>query len=316
MGYDILYSSQFIRSSEGITAAILIGNSDAYEDQWCGNHWNSRRYREWQCLFNQVAISVEDFMKEVQKLPDGDIWYQKGKGISKEKVIRWAKRGVQKAATIEEIIAANPPARPITCSLFVWTGNHQMEQLREAVTTTAQFDAWVMKAKSKQAELASLQSAFCVKLWEKLKHPIPLAITQDVCIRYRNLYLKQYDGVRETIWTKYAKDAMRMTYPYALQLTQTARSRWIHSSAIVNPPNANQPYDAVIYFEGKGRGPGSGGYVAQISQNMVPCYTAQMAWRYADVNAARRAIKKLAPRFPHLEFSVKQLPQTEQNMEK
>ena len=68
MSYSILYNWQFLKSAEGITPVILIGDNNVTTRVWMGNHWGERRARGWACLFNVAGVSEEKFMSEIKNM--------------------------------------------------------------------------------------------------------------------------------------------------------------------------------------------------------------------------------------------------------
>ena len=84
MSYSILYNWQFLKSAEGITPVILIGDNNVTTRVWMGNHWGERRAREWSCLFNFIGVSEEKFMNEIMNMTGKayqEHWVRNGKWV-------------------------------------------------------------------------------------------------------------------------------------------------------------------------------------------------------------------------------------------
>lgn len=309
VSYDILYDFQFIRSSDGITAVLLLGANNCYESVWCGNHVSQKRARSWCCLFNEPALDEATFMAQVQNMTGHTSmhWMRKGQWIDDAALIRWAKRGIKSAADIESIITANASSGAIACSLVVWNGSVRDVVLKEYVSTTEQYDDWIRRAKALRAQWSgrpNLSIFFTVELWERMFHPTIQSVhstEQKVCIMKKKRYLKMYTE-SSCVWANCIKDAIQFSVSEAQGVI--SKSNLFANATLVKAPKETDLYDAVIQFEYGNRKE----YVAHVSPRAIrPCFDIKNAWRYRDERAAQRAIEKLSKRVPHLHFSIQHL---------
>lgn len=309
MSYDILYDFQFIRSSDGITAVLLLGANNCYESVWCGNHVGQKRARSWCCLFNEPALDDAEFMKQVQSMTGNAStyhWMRRGQWVDDKALLRWAKRGLKNAADIESVIAANTPSSAIACSLVVWNGSVRDVVLKEYVSTTEQYDDWIRRAKALRTQWSgrpNLSIFFTIELWDGMNHPISTTqgAEQKVCIMKRKRYLKEYTD-RTCIWVNCIKDAIQFSVSEAQQAISC--SSLMSGATIVKAPKETDLYDTVIQFEYGTRKE----YVADVTPRAIrPCFDIKNAWRYRDERTAQRAIEKLSKRAPHLNFSIQHL---------
>ena len=62
MSYSLMYNWQFLKSEEGITPVVLMGDNNVTTSTWMGNHWGEKRARSWYCIFGYLGVSEELFM--------------------------------------------------------------------------------------------------------------------------------------------------------------------------------------------------------------------------------------------------------------
>lgn len=132
MSYAILYNWQFIRSQEGLTPVILMGDNNLVENVWMGNHWGERCVRDWSCLFNLIGVSDEEFMSAIQRMTGKtyqEHWKRSGKWVDDKALINWAKNACKNATSIEEIKNENWNVS-VDALLSVWKENENSKMAR------------------------------------------------------------------------------------------------------------------------------------------------------------------------------------------
>ena len=150
MSYSILYNWQFLKSAEGITPVILIGDNNVTTRVWMGNHWGERRAREWSCLFNFIGVSEEKFMNEIMNMTGKayqEHWVRNGKWVDDNALVKWAKKACETAADVEEIFKLNPFVY-VHAYLSVWDKEDKNTHVQEAfIKDSASLDEWIRSAR-------------------------------------------------------------------------------------------------------------------------------------------------------------------------
>ena len=148
MSYSILYNQQFIKSKTGITPVVLMGDNNVWE---AGRGPRDRRSREWGLLFGLMGASENEITKAIQDCAErstGEIFVYKGKWYDKESFIRWGKRNISKASSIDSILNVNK----VPCVVCMLTNNKNAMELLSTIETTEQLDSWIIKARQKIAK--------------------------------------------------------------------------------------------------------------------------------------------------------------------
>lgn len=159
MSITILYNSVFLRSARGITPVILSGDSNVYDVD--GHGRATRRERHWCCFDNKLAVSEDELMKRVEGLRESEeIWRRWNRIVDGEGLIRWMRKGIRNATSVEDVIAANGfPS--LFCCISVWGREHYGgKKLFRDVSTTEEFDEWVDEAKEYVNSLDANHDAF------------------------------------------------------------------------------------------------------------------------------------------------------------
>lgn len=295
MSYTIEYNKQFIKSEAGITPCWLAGDNNVTQ----GYGTYERRARDWGCFHNLIGVTEEDILESVQPCLGGygEHWKKNGKYIDDAGLIRWIKNGVKSAATVEEIICANPISS-IKCYLSVW--GKDFEHCNESLSyckTTEEFDSWIALAKQRTAELkAEEKSAYPVVDFtiENLRHPITKELPDRVLFQKGNMYLSEIVDKHSTHWSPNIKDALEFTKDEAQTLINAASPfEWPRTSTVTNAERKAMPYDAVLRFKS---GPYKGQYIQKrTSSKIYMTSNESFAKAYASEFTAEKALRSLQP---------------------
>lgn len=146
MSYSIMYDQQFIISGEGIMPAILAGESNVTTCIL----GRERLSRDWSIYGNMIGVSHEKLKKSVQnsitKSTCHEFWNHGSKWVDDAGLIRWMSTAIKKAASIEDIIAANM-CESIRCYVSVWNGSGFTQHCNTYVKNTEEFDDWIRAAR-------------------------------------------------------------------------------------------------------------------------------------------------------------------------
>lgn len=297
MSYSIMYESQFIRSSSGITPVVLMGDNNVWE----GHGKYERRARDWGCFCNLLGVSETALVEKVKSFTGGP--YQEhwkttnGQWVNDSGLMRWANKNIKNAMTVEEILTANHMSF-ITCRLVIWNENKRNEEMRGWIHNTQELDEWISKAKErmKDASVKENLSFYPIVSFssEKLVHKTDIK-AETVILKRGQSYLSQITEASNE-WTHNIKNAMVFTKEEAIALQQKYTGGWIPKAQLVDAKAKDAPYDTVIKMvrENDGRTL----YVRKVtSTRIVQSFNIEGAKRYRDFASALKAVSKLQKKF-------------------
>lgn len=292
MSYCIEFNRQVIRSGLGYTPCWLSGDNNVRETS------NGRVARNWSIFVNLLAVSEEDIIKKVESFMDGsnEHWMRRGKWMDDAGILRWAKTGCKKAATVEEILKANPGLISIGCRLSVWEKFEHHFELCTSVSSTRGFDEWIVSAKKRIAELSGKGcSVFPIVDFgkEDLRHP-QKATGREVLLKSRGKYLCEVrdDGAA---WNTDPRKAMVLSEEEAEEIIRRyGHYPMMRKASMVSAKVKEEPFDAVVSIY---RGSDIMGYIYSVSSHgLKRVSTIDNAKRYKNAAAAKAAADRLRKR--------------------
>ena len=320
MSYSIMYNWAFIRSNEGITPVVLMGDNNVTERHWYGNRWGERRARDWDCFRNLIGVSEQEFLDDLNSMTGGpyqEHWMRNSKWVDDAAMMRWGKKAVQEAAPIEDILNLNR-RNSVQCYLSVWDTefNHSYEN-RQNIKTTEELDAWIRKCKEIIGNSNEIpkKSFYPVIDWgmEYIRRPSPQAnsLTRpaSVIIKHKGRYLAdirrgEHGDGSSSHWSRDIKKAKVFTYEEALGLQRDPDLCGVVQGNLLNAKAKDYPYDAVIRMENKAKSL----FHCYVSKNTARrvswCYEPDNAIKYKNQKAAEKAAVRLRSRFLGWEFTV------------
>ncbi|MEG1926732.1 MAG: hypothetical protein RR415_13405 [Ruthenibacterium sp.] len=314
MSYLILYDRQFIRSTQGLTPAVMMGDNNV----WTGGRYQ-RRARDWSVIGNRLALSEEQLLALAESWTCGlyqEHWKQGGKWVDDAGLLRWMKNGIKNAATIEEIISVNR-FRSVECLLSVWAERKHKTELNVYVKSNEEFDSWVEQAGLRIAELKNGQgNGNCVYPIirftsefsdDKMQHPKVMStvnspetvILKRGCNYLTEIVKDESKNVNSTSWERNVKNALEMSYNEAVLLMREFRGWSLGAAQIVDASVKQLPYNAVIrMIDAQNRyGSYDGYFIRNITATRVTFSHAEDgAKHYRDKKAAEKALKRLLPK--------------------
>lgn len=314
MSYTIEYARQFIRSEKGITPCWLAGDNNVTEPTLKGRE---RCARSWSVFHNLLGVTEQDILDSIQDTLGGygEHWKRNGKWVDDAGLIRWIKNGCKQTATVEEIIGANR-MRSLSCHVSVWGPEWKHEtMLNKGVSTTEEFDAWIVDVEALRAEMRAKGPGYSVYpvvdfYVEKLNHPRPVSAStpEKVIVRRGNgraaMYLAelsrpvQSPNSWRSSWCKDIKKAMVLQYDEAMRLRTEVGLDWIRKGTLLDASAKDAPYNAAIRFVDGVR---AGEYIFKNTGHRIFTTTrAEGAYRYKDRKTAEQALKTLQPKFQHV----------------
>lgn len=312
MSYAILYNWQFIRSQEGLTPVILMGDNNLVENVWMGNHWGERCVRDWSCLFNLIGVSDEEFMSAIQSMTGKtyhEHWKRSGKWVDDKALINWAKNACKNATSIEEIKDENWNVS-IDALLSVWKENENSKMLEKSIDSTAALDEWIHEAKKVCAELRNTgHSVYPIIKYGRediTRHrACPKHIPKTVVIKGEYGYLTEYeesgyhDSIDSSSWRPFIKDALVFEYNEAVEL----QKKFMHNRTkvrLIAATAKDAPYDAVIRAVRRSDKDGLAAhfyYVSKVTGSATRFVSSiSSAKRYSNMSAATASAARLNAR--------------------
>ena len=300
MSYTIEYTRQFVRSGEGITPCWLAGDNNVTE----GRGRYERRVRNWSCFLNLVGASEEEVMAKVQSLTGGpyqEHWKKNGKWVDDKGLINWAKNGIRNAASIEEILEANPACcGSVQCSVVIWRGFDRTEEARADVRTTDEFDAWVRQYRAiKESAGKEKFDAYPIVDFgaEKLRVPVKEEKEPDTSARYHLRKGRQFLSSLEPYcceWTSNPEQALTFSYEEAMSLLQQ-RNILITGVRIIKVPKGKPQWSIIQVFNSWGEP----AYVCKMtSRRLFSAVNKDNAYRYSSPKSAQAALDKILRKYP------------------
>ena len=322
MGYSILYNWQFLKSSEGITPVILIGDNNVTTRVWMGNHWGERRARGWACLFNVAGVSEENFMREIKNMTGKEYqehWMRNGKWVDDKALVNWAKKACASAASVEDVLSMNPFVY-ITAYLSVWHKDSKCTHMLETtIRNTDELDAWIRSGNQLSDELrADGAMVFPIVNFsnENLKrfpsgnknHPATVVVKSKYGYLTDFTVEKESGTISQSSWNCSVKKALKMPYDEALAFQTRGSRRMAVSMRLIDAKAQDAPYDAVISAAPKKEN-GCMYFVGHVGAKKVRfVYRMEYAKRYSSIKAAERAAKNLNKRSSNFDYQAVQMP--------
>lgn len=312
MSYAIMYNWQFLRSENGLTPVVLMGDNNVTTSVWMGNHWGERCVRDWSCLLNMIGVTDEAFMDAIHGMTGKSYqehWKRSGKWVDDKGLVNWAKNACKNAATVETVKAENWGVS-ISAYLSVWDEHKNTRMLEEDIADTASFDQWLQKAKTLMAEQkAAGNTVFPIVAFgrEDITRHRACArhIPKTVVIKGEYGYLteyevsKYYDAIDSSNWRPSVKEALVFEYNEAVEL----QKKFMHSRMkvrLIAATAKEAPYDAVIRAVPRNESNGLSGnfyYVKSVSRAATRFVSGiSSAKRYRDMKTASASAAKLMAR--------------------
>jgi len=199
LSYDICYDRCFIRSGMGITPMWLVGSNNCTESIWgLDGKCHERRERHWSPLCNMAGVSEEELMEKAYSyVPTtyNQHFMRGGKWVDDAGWIRFVENGIKNAVSIEDVLKYTHRSK-MMCRLHTWVGDDSRYWLETYVSTTAEYDEWLRKAKElKESRNDEWGPWFCVDMGmrEPIKIPAKKNLSGKVVAKYKNDYICSVD---------------------------------------------------------------------------------------------------------------------------
>lgn len=321
MSYSILYNWQFLKSTEGITPVILIGDNNVTTRVWMGNHWGERRAREWSCLFNFIGVSEEKFMNEIMNMTGKayqEHWVRNGKWVDDNALVKWAKKACETAADVEEIFKLNPFVY-VHAYLSVWDKEDKNTHVQEAfIKDSASLDEWIRSAKKTTDEQrAAGNTVYPIIKYsredlkkcngEKKSHP------ESVLVKSRYGYLTSYaldkEGkfIEKSSWSRNVHEAAKYSFDEASSIQRKGVCQGLVNMRLIDVKAQDAPYDAVIKAVSK-KSASLQYFVRSVGTHKVYfTFQEEYAKHYRDVRSAEQTAKKLNEKSSEYDYQAMQI---------
>lgn len=151
MGYTIIDARSFIKTTRGIIPLALGGSNNCSEFIYDRN-FKPREVRErhWFLLggINLLELPEDEFVAKVNTtFPDNgdECWRMNSKWVTCSQARKWFARAAKDAATLEDILAANPGVNDLNVGLMPYTSGDHL--LWRYVRTTDELEVWLDEAR-------------------------------------------------------------------------------------------------------------------------------------------------------------------------
>lgn len=293
MSYAIEFDRQFIRSGLGITPLWLSGDNNVTRIAPSGREVTARN---WSVFYNLLGTTEEKLLEVVKPSLGGygEHWKKRGRWIDDAALLRWIHNGCKAAAPIEEILAVNC-LRSVFCYLSVWgTGFSQSMELKEVISTTPAFDAWIQKAQQRISQgRANKQSIYPIVDFgsQPLKHPPNRSAAanndEKVLIKIGTSYLSAMPCGNTVLWTNNIKSAHVFRRDEAMLLITTCSALSVRGARMVSAALKERPYNYVLQVSS---GSYAGYYVyKRVKRHLQAVKELAHAKRYPNESEAKKA---------------------------
>ena len=295
MSYSIMYASQFIRTETGITPCILAGSNNVWEAG------NKRRVRDWSCFRNLVDVPAERLMKEAESMIGSEYqehWKANNKWVDDAGLMRWMKSKINSAATVEDIMMANPDICFIHCYASVWRGLHQEIQVDTYIHNSAEFIEWVASYRKIQKDVGTSIYAVVDFGVEKICAPtVPHSGDEKFLLKRQGLYLIKVEDTGLT-FSSDIHSALELSHEQSLAIIKNHRI----NAALVKAENKHLPHNSVIKVI---QGNYAGSYIWRVTRKDIRyTYNVNQAKRSPPTSAAEKARKNIERKVADSSYAV------------
>lgn len=308
MGYTIIDSRTFIKTTRGIIPLALGGSNNCSEFIYDRNFKpRAVRERHWFLLggINLLELPEDEFVAKVNTtFPDNDdeCWRMNSKWVTCSQARKWFARAAKDAATLEDILAANPGVNDLNVTLMPYTSGEHL--LWKYVRTTDELEVWLDEAREmlKDHEDHYIFMSFSgTRRGERLR-PAPKntkAVDGPVMLKHRSYgYVsgfEKFGGSRTVHYVKEACDALLFTS--AEDASEQLGDLFQRFNLEVKPATdklmAPKPY-AVMFAKGDF----SGKYLEKISRSRMHITSfVSSAQKFATFEDAQAKIDALRGRY-------------------
>lgn len=308
MGYTIIDSRTFIKTTRGIIPLALGGSNNCTEFVYDKNSKRREvRERHWFIMMGRNALELpeEEFMAKINDTfaeNDTECMVYGSKGLNGAQTRKWFARAVKDAASLEDILAANPGVNDLNVTLMPYTSGEHL--LWKYVKKTDELEVWLDEAREmlKDHENYYIFMSFSgTQRGERLR-PVPKntkAVDGPVVLKHRGYgYVSGFEkcgGSRTVHYVKEACDALLFTSAEdaSEQLGDLLRRFNLEVKPATDKLMAPKPY-AVMFAKGGF----SGKYLEKISRSRMHITSfASSAQKFATFEDAQAKIDALRGRY-------------------
>lgn len=308
MGYTIIDSRTFIKTTRGIIPLALGGSNNCTEFVYDKNSKRREvRERHWFIMMGRNALELpeEEFMAKINDTfaeNDTECMVYGSKGLNGAQTRKWFARAVKDAASLEDILAANPGVNDLNVTLMPYTSGEHL--LWKYVKKTDELEVWLDEAREmlKDHENYYIFMSFSgTQRGERLR-PVPKntkAVDGPVVLKHRGYgYVSGFEkcgGSRTVHYVKEACDALLFTSSEdaSEQLGDLLRRFNLEVKPATDKLMAPKPY-AVMFAKGGF----SGKYLEKISRSRMHITSfASSAQKFATFEDAQAKIDALRGRY-------------------
>ena len=147
MGYTIIDSRTFIKTTRGIIPLALGGSNNCTEVIYDKNSKRREvRERHWFIMMGRNALELpeEEFMAKINDTfaeNDTECMVYGSKWLNGAQTRKWFARAVKDAASLEDILAGNPGVNDLNVTLMPYTSGEHL--LWKYVRTTDELEVWL-----------------------------------------------------------------------------------------------------------------------------------------------------------------------------
>jgi len=262
-----------------------------------GHGRNEKRERHWNLFMGMSGITKEELMDAAEPMFGGfqEHWRKNGKWVDDAGFKRWIENGCKTAATIEEIIDANPFAS-IRCYVVDWSTGcfYSRIIMEEYIKSTIDFDDWLFRAKTLEAKnpKGTIFPVIAFSYDTPIRHPNGRKKDNDlVLIKKKRQYLTRIDpDGKSSYWSYNKKDATSYLYTEAVDMLKRYRAH-LDGAQVVSNKVKKTPNNLVIRISGTDYGTF---YVLKLSRTGFKYIRdINQAKHYSTAAAAKKAVPRI-----------------------
>lgn len=316
MSYEIMYNWQFLRSAEGISPVILTGSNNVTTTHWSPSGRSVERCaREWWCLFNQVGMSEDEFFGQIKAMtgkPFQEHWKKGGKWVDDAALVRWAKKAVEEAASIEDILLLNRPSSLcVEGYVSVWPKKGEdgwsKKFVSRSIRTTEELDDWIRDARTVMEKARDEgRDVFPIIRFsrEEFIHYKPLP--EKIILKRGKAYIKNIElkngFVHGVSFTPYAKEAEVFARDEYFDMLRHNNCAMLCDVRPFSAEVAQYPYDAAIMITRLDTGKHE--FVSKLGKaKLFVTGSLAAAQRFKNLHTAQKTAQKLAEKYDAKRFS-------------
>lgn len=287
MSYTIEYNRVFLKSRQGYTPVVLMGDSNLY--------MGKRRSRSWSCWCGLLGVSREELLQKANSMMGSDEhWVKNGKWIDDKALLNWVNSGIELAVYLEPLLQINN-MRAVNCKVYSYKDkiSEGKIMLEKSCSTTSDLDSWIDAVYSYMDSSMDDVIPVINLRYENIR--LPSRIKGAVLLKQgRNQYVKniEFDADGHIHAVSYCSNVLHaMVFESCEQIPNLSvfgAFRPVKADVRRKPNNVALKINSGIH---------AGRFIGNRGNRKVSIVPESAAKRYPDLRAALKAKKEIEERF-------------------